>query len=134
MLDADVVRCAAPWPGLAAQLIEAMAALGQKHWETERLCAAAAAGLNPGDAAQVLMGLAAAGICERHATGQSWSSPLASTELRRLAELLRGADHYRRLRLDAVSVELAVTMPMSPSLLGAQLETAPGRPGGYLST
>ncbi len=28
MLDADVVRCAAPWPGVAAQLIEAMAAFG----------------------------------------------------------------------------------------------------------
>ncbi len=134
MLDADVVRCAAPWPGLAAQLVEAMAALGDRHWETEHLCVAVAAGLNPGDAAQVLTGLAMAGVCERHTTTEAWSSKLAPTELRRLAELLRGADHYRRLRFDANSVELAVTMPLSPSLLGAQLEPAPGRPGGYLPT
>lgn len=134
MLDADVVRCSAPWPGLAAQLIEAMAVLSDEQCETERLCATVAAGLDPGDAVQVLTGLAAAGVCEQHATGDRWSSPLSKTELRRLAELLRGADHYRRLRLDAVSVELAVTMPLSPSLLGAQLGTSPGRPGGYLPT
>ncbi|WP_454916611.1 hypothetical protein [Xanthobacter sediminis] len=134
MLDADVVRCAAPWPGLAAQLIEAMAAIGDAECETERLCATVAAGLDAGDAVQVLTGLAAAGVCERRAAGEKWSSPLSKSELRRLAELLRGADHYRRLRLDAASVELAVTMPLSPSLLGAQLSASPGRPGGYLPT
>lgn len=134
MLDADVVRCAAPWPGLAAQLMEAMAAIGDGQCETERLCATVAAGLDAGDAVQVLTGLAAAGVCNRHATGGKWSSPLSKAELRRLAELLRGADHYRRLRLDAAFVELAVTMPLSPSLLGAQLSTSPGRPGGYLPT
>jgi phosphatidylserine/phosphatidylglycerophosphate/cardiolipin synthase-like enzyme len=134
MLDADVVRCAAPWPGLAAQLIEAMVAIGDVECETERLCATVAAGLDAGDAVQVLTGLATAGVCHRHATGEKWSSRLSKSELRRLAELLRGADHYRRLRLDAASVELAVTMPLSPSLLGAQLSTSPSRPGGYLPT
>lgn len=60
--------------------------------------------------------------------------PSIEIRMRRLAGLLRGADHYRRLRLDAASVELAVTMPLSPSLLGANLSTSPGRPGGYLPT
>lgn len=80
MLDADVVRCAAPWPGLAAQLIEAMVAIGDAECETERLCATVAAGLDAGDAAQVLTGLAAAGVCERRAEGEKWSSPLSKSE------------------------------------------------------
>jgi phosphatidylserine/phosphatidylglycerophosphate/cardiolipin synthase-like enzyme len=81
-----------------------------------------------------LTGLSVAGVCERTAEEDYWTSPLSGGELRRLAELLRGAEHYRRLRLDAQSVEVAVTMPMAPSLLEAQLGSSPGRPGGYLRT
>lgn len=132
--DADVVRCAAPWPGLAAQIVEGMAVLGSGPWSTGRLCAAAAAGIDPGDAKPVLSGLAVAGVCERAAEGEDWTTPLSEGELRRLAELLRGAEHYRRLRLDTQSVELTVTMPMPPSSLEPQLGSSPGRPGGYLPT
>lgn len=132
--DADVVRCAAPWPGVAAQLVEGMAALGPGPWSITRVCVAAAAGVTAGDAVPVLSGLATAGVCTRAAQDDHWTTPLSEGELRRLSELLRGAEHYRRLRLDAQSVEITVTMPMAPSRLEAQLGGGPGRPGGYLPT
>jgi phosphatidylserine/phosphatidylglycerophosphate/cardiolipin synthase-like enzyme len=47
---------------------------------------------------------------------------------------LRGADHYRRLRLDPSSVSLAVTLPAAPSYLEAELPIVRGSPGGHLST
>ena len=132
--DADVVRCAAPWPGAAAQLLEGLAVLGTGEWSLDRICAASVTGIVPGDAIQILSGLSIAGVCVRTATGEAWRSPLAATELRRLAVLLRGAEHYRRLRLDASRTELAVTMPIKPSYLEAELSSLPGRPGGYMST
>lgn len=61
--DADVIRCASPWPGLAAQLLEGLSALGDGAWSAGRICAAASAGIEAGDAAAVLAGLAAAGVC-----------------------------------------------------------------------
>lgn len=132
--DGDVVRCAAPWPGVAAQLLEAMATLGSGAWRPEVLCAAATAGLDPGDAVAVLAGLATAGVCAQTADHDQWTSLQAPGELARLAVLLRGAEHYRRLRVEANSVELAVTMPMRPSRLEPELGSTPGRPGGYLPT
>ena len=63
--DADVVRCASPWPGIAALLLEGLAQLGDDAWNTERLCSAAGAGIAPGDAVQVLGGLEITGICAR---------------------------------------------------------------------
>jgi phosphatidylserine/phosphatidylglycerophosphate/cardiolipin synthase-like enzyme len=48
--------------------------------------------------------------------------------------LLRGAEHFRRLRTEAPNLELAVTMPMTPSRLAEQLPATAGRPGGYLPT
>jgi hypothetical protein len=59
---------------------------------------------------------------------------LSSAELLRLAQLLKGAEHYRRLRSPTSSLELVVTMPLSPSVLERELASAAGRPGGYLST
>lgn len=132
--DGDVIRCAAPWPGLAAQLVEAMAILGLAPWRPEDLCAAAAAGIDPGDAIPVLAGLATAGVCARSMEDDHWISVQAPAELFRLAAMLRGAEHYRRLRVEANSVELAVTMPMAPSRLEPELGSTPGRPGGYLAT
>lgn len=132
--DADVIRCAVPWPGMAAQLLEGLASLGDGVWSANQICAAAAAGLDPGDAAAVLAGLAAAGVCFRSEDGADWRSPLATVELQRLAQMLRGADHFRRLRADASSSEFVVTMPMAPSRLAEELVGSPGRPGGYLST
>src|SRR5690606_22301298 len=131
--DADVVRCASPWPGIAAQLLESLAALGPGDWTLERICTETAIHMAPGDALQVLGGLAIAGVCSR--TGaEMWKTDLNRAELGRLATLLRGAEHYRRLRLDAPGLELAVTMPMTPSCLEQELPGSPGRPGGYLPT
>jgi len=132
--DADVIRCAAPWPGVAAQLLEGLARLGNGAWSADRICATAAAGLDPGDATAVLAGLAMAGVCISSENGVDWRSPLASVELQRLAQMLRGADHFRRLRADASSSEFVVTMPMTPSHLAQELASSAGRPGGYLST
>lgn len=132
--DADVVRCASPWPGMAAQLLEGLAQLGAGAWNTERLCSAAGASIAPGDAVQVLCGLEITGICAHSEDGESWSTELSRAELLRLATLLRGAEQFRRLRQDAPQLELVVTMPMSPSFLAAELPEALGRPGGYLST
>ena len=132
--DADVIRCAAPWPGSAAQLLEGLALLGAGAWTIDRVCAAAAAGLDPGDAGPVLAGLAMAGVCMCTDEDDTWSSPLASQELQRLAQLLRGAEHFRRLRAEPASFDLVVTMPLAPSFLAEKLPSAAGRPGGYLTT
>lgn len=132
--DADVVRCAAPWPGLAAQLVDAMATLGSDPWGPEDVCVAATAGLDPGDAIPVLAGLATAGVCARALVDDRWVNLQAPAELTRLAVILRGAEHYRRLQFEAVSVEVAVTMPMAPSWLEPELGSTLGRPGGYLPT
>jgi hypothetical protein len=133
LADSDVVRCAAPWPEPAARLLDAFATLGIGAWTLERLCAAATASIDPGDAVQILCGLSLAGICDRTATGEVWQSPLSVVELRRLAVLLRGADHYRRLRLDPSAVTAVITMPAAPSFLASELPS-PGAPGAYLST
>jgi hypothetical protein len=132
--DVDVIRCAAPWPGLAARLVDAIATLGLEPWRPEDVCSAAAIGIDPGDAVPVLAGLATAGLCAKSPVADHWISLQAPAELSRLAVMLRGAEHYRRLRLEANSVELAVTMPMAPSRLEPELGSSPGRPGGYLPT
>ena len=132
--DADVVRCASPWPGIGALLLEGLAQLGAGAWNTERLCSAARAGIAPGDAVQVLCGLEITGICVRSDDGESWSTELSRNELLRLATLLRGAEQFRRLRQDAPQLELVVTMPMAPSYLAAEFPERAGRPGGYLPT
>lgn len=132
--DADVVRCASPWPGRAAQLLEGLAQLGAGAWNAERLCSAAGTSVAPADAVQVLCGLEISGICARGEDGETWSTELSRNELLRLATLLRGAEQFRRLRQDAPQLELVVTMPMPPSYLAAELPERPGRPGGYLPT
>jgi phosphatidylserine/phosphatidylglycerophosphate/cardiolipin synthase-like enzyme len=132
--DADVVRCAAPWPGAAAQPLEGIAVLGAGAWTPERICAASVTGMAPGDAVQILSGLSVAGVCVRTTTGEAWRSVLSALELRRLANLLRGAEHYRRLRLDPSRTELVVTMPIMPSYLDAELPNLTGHPGGYTTT
>lgn len=118
---------------MAAQLLEAFAALGGGQWTVEALCSASGIGIAPGDATPVLSGLAEAGVCARE-EAIYWSTSLGSVELARLASILRGAEHYRRMRFDAPNLEFVVTMPMAPSHLEAQLPASPGRPGGYLST
>jgi hypothetical protein len=131
--DADIVRCASPWPGQAAQLLEAFASLGPGYWTIETVSAASTSRLAPGDAIQVLSGLAAAGVCAMD-DAEAWTTDLNREELIRLSTMLRGAEHFRRLRSDVQNLELAVTMPMVPSHLENQLPGAPGRPGGHLDT
>jgi hypothetical protein len=132
--DADVIRYAAPWPGSAAQLLEGFAHLGAGPWTLDQVCASAAAGLQAGDAAPILSGLAMAGVCRRDDEANTWSSQLGTQELQRLAQLLRGAEHFRRLRSEPASFDLVVTMPLAPSFLEGKLPSTPGRPGGYLPT
>lgn len=132
--DGDVIRFAAPWPGAAAQLLEGFALLGAGAWTLERICAAAAAGLSPGDAGPILAGLQMAGVCSTGEGGDTWSSILSTQELRRLAQMLRGAEHFRRLRPEPTLFDVVVTMPLAPSLLADKLPDTPGRPGGYLTT
>src|SRR5712671_1784939 len=105
--DADIVRCTAPWPGTAARLLEGLAALGPGTWTVEKICQASASGTEPGHASQVLAGLAAAGLFVAVATHDSWVCEYAPTELQRLAHVLSGADHFRRMRLNPVAIELA---------------------------
>jgi hypothetical protein len=81
----------------------------------------------------VLSGLAEAGLCDRE-DGDCWQCGYAPAELIRLAQVLSGADHFRRMRLNPAPVELAVTMPMSPSHLEKELGVTLARPGGFLST
>jgi hypothetical protein len=132
--DGDVIRCVAPWPGTAARLLEGFASLGTGLWHIEQICAASGTGIRPGDAAQVLAALSATSVCVTGETEDTWRSQLSTVELVRLAQMLKGADHYRRLRADPSSLELAVTMPLPPSRLEQELSTIAGRPGGYLTT
>jgi len=132
--DADIVRCAAPWPGTAARLLEGLAALGPGTWSVEQICRASASGTEPGHAAQILAGLATSGVCESTNAEDSWSCAFTPAELLRLANLLTGADHFRRMRLNPAVIELAITMPLVPSFLERELPAALGRPGGFLST
>src|SRR5262245_18387168 len=132
-LDADVVRCAAPWPGVAARLLEGLALLGSGRWSLEHICASAAAGIEPAVAAQVLAGLAVPGLGTLD-DNDSWVSAHSPSELARLAEVLKGAEYFRRLRTQNSSIELAVTMPMSPCHLERELASLGGRRGGFLDT
>jgi hypothetical protein len=132
--DAEIVRCAAPWPGTAARLVEGLAALGPGTWPLEQICRASGSGADPGHAAQVLAGLAAVGLCASGATDDSWRCEYAPAELQRVAHVLSGADHFRRMRLNPAAIELAVTMPLVPSYLEKELAAALGRPGGFLTT
>jgi hypothetical protein len=133
--DADIVRCAAPWPGTAARLLEGLAALGPGTWPVDQICLASASGTDPGHASQILAGLAGTGLCAAAAAAEdSWACEYAPAELQRLAHVLSGADHFRRMRLNPVAIELAVTMPLVPSHLEKELATTLGRPGGFLTT
>lgn len=132
--DADIVRLAAPWPGSAARLLEGLAALGPGTWSLEQICRAAASGTELGHAAQVLAGLAASGVCMSAPAEDSWSCEYAPAELLRLAHILTGAEHFRRMRLNPIISEVAVTMPLVPSFLEKELATTLERPGGYLTT
>lgn len=132
--DADIVRCAAPWPGTAARLLEGLAALGPGTWPLEQICRASASGTDPGHASQILAGLAVTGLCAAAAADDSWLCNYAPTELQRLAQVLNGADHFRRMRLNPTAIELAVTMPLAPSHLEKELAATLGRPGGFLTT
>jgi PLD-like domain len=132
--DADIVRCAAPWPGTAARLLEGLATLGPGTWPLAQICRASASGTELGHASQVLAGLAATGLCGPGAAEDSWLCAYAPAELLRLAQLLSGADHFRRMRLNPATIELAVTMPLVPSHLEKELASTLGRPGGFLTT
>lgn len=132
--DADIVRCAAPWPGTAARLLEGLAALGPGTWPLEHICKASASGTEPGHASQVLAGLAAAGLCAASTADDSWHCEFAPAELQRLAHVLNGAEHFRRMRLNPEVIELAVTMPLAPTYLEKELAATLGRPGGFLTT
>ncbi len=132
--DTDIVRSAAPWPGAAARLLEGLAELGPGAWPLERICNASGSGIELGHASQVLSGLAATGICSPALMDDTWICDGAPAELKRLAHVLDGAEHFRRLRLSPSPIELAVTMPMSPSYLETELATILGRPGGFVTT
>lgn len=132
-LDADIVRCTAPWPGTAASLLEGLAVLGPGTWRLEDICASAASGIELGTAAQILAGLAVTGLGIFDGD-ERWVSATTSPELVRLAQILKGAEHFRRLHRDGSSIELAVTMPMSPCHLERELAALGGRRGGFLDT
>jgi hypothetical protein len=132
--DAEIVRCAAPWPGTAARLLEGLAALGPGIWSLQQICRAAGAGTELGHAAQVLAGLAGSGVCANANAEDSWLCEYTSAELLRLAHILTGADHFRRMRINPVVTELAVTMPLVPSYLEKELAATLGRAGSFLTT
>ena len=133
--DADIVRCAAPWPGTAARLLEGLAALGPGTWPLEQICRASASGTDPGHAAAGIGGTRRHGLMRLAAIADdSWFCEYTPAELLRLAQVLNGADHFRRMRLNPAAIELAVTMPLVPSYLEKELAATVGRPGGFLTT
>jgi hypothetical protein len=81
-----------------------------------------------------LAALAMTGICVPAPVDDTWLAEYAPAELKRLANVLDGAEHFRRMRLGPAAIEFAVTMPMSPSYLERELSAILGRPGGYLTT
>ena len=74
------------------------------------------------------------GICRAAFAEDSWQCAYSPVELLRLANVLNGAEHFRRMRFTPANVELAVTMPLVPSYLEKELAASLGRPGGFLST
>jgi len=60
-------------------------------------------------------------LMRRWSTDDSWLCEYAPRELKRLVQILSGADHYRRMRLNPAAIELAVTMPLVPSHLEKEL-------------
>ena len=68
------------------------------------------------------------------ATDNSWLCEYAPSELKRLVQVLSGADHFRRMRLNPAAIELTVTMPLLPSHLEKELASTSDRPGGFLTT
>jgi hypothetical protein len=84
-------------------------------------------------AAQVLAGLTVPGLGTLD-DEERWESTLAPRELARLAEVLKGAEHFRRLKTQNSMIELAITMPMSPCHLERELASLGGRRGGFLDT
>jgi hypothetical protein len=73
-------------------------------------------------------------LCAATAADDSWSCEYTPAELKRLAQVLNGADHFRRMRLNPAAIELAVTLPLIPSHLEKELAATLGRPGGFLTT
>jgi hypothetical protein len=133
-LDSDIVRCAAPWPGTAACLLEGLAVLGPGTWSLEQICRASASGVEHGHAAEVLAGLTVSGVCAQGSAEDSWLCEYDPAELLRIVYVLKGADHFRRMRITPAVTELAITMPLVPSYLEKELAATLGRPGGFLST
>ena len=78
-------------------------------------------------AAQVLAGLAVAGVHESCHGGLVGLRICLSRALLRLAQVLSGADHFRRMRLNPAVMEPAVTMPLALVESGSRTE-APGVP------
>jgi hypothetical protein len=114
--------------------LQGLAALGPGTWSVEKICQASASGTEPGHASQILAGLAGTGLCAAATADDSWLCEYAPAELQRLAQVLSGADHFRRMRLNPEAIELAVTMPLLPSYLDKELAATLGRPGGFLTT
>jgi len=99
----------------------------------ERICQASASGTDPGHATQILAGLAGTGLCVAAPADDSWLCKYAPAELQRLAQVLSGADHFRRMRLNPEAIELAVTMPLVQAISKGTGGDA-GTPGGFLTT
>jgi hypothetical protein len=114
--------------------LEGLAALGPGTWPVEQICRASTSGTDSGHATQILAGLAGTGLCAAAPVEDSWLCEYTPAELKRLAQILTGADHFRRMRLNPAAIELAVTMPLIPSHLEKELATTLGRPGGFLTT
>jgi hypothetical protein len=114
--------------------LEGLAVLGPGTWLLDQICQASASGTDPGHASQVLAGLTPTGLCVAATADDSWFCEYTSQELRRLVQVLNGADHFRRMRLNPAAIELAVTMPLVPSYLEKELAATLGRPGGFLTT
>src|SRR5262249_51046540 len=115
-------------------LLEGLAILGPGTWSLEQICQASASGTELGHAAQVLAGLAASGVCASAAVEDTWLCEYAPAELLRLAHMLTGANHFRRMRINPTVTELTVTMPLVPSYLEKELAGTLARPGGFLTT
>ena len=133
-LDADVVSCAAPWPGTAAPAF-----------------LKASPRSDPASGSSTISARRPTLASIQEPRTRSWlvSAPRVSATSPKtipgpplvrqpsccgLAQVLKGADHYRRLRKEASAIELAMTMPMAPSHLERELATVGARRGGFLDT
>jgi hypothetical protein len=131
--DSDIVRLTSQWPGAVADIFDYAASLEQPEISFEWVGRGGRGNFDSKALIEIFSILIHAGIFES-IEGEKFKAVISRSELFRLSQMLRGAEHFRRLKLGGKHPEIAVTMPMSPSHLEQQLSTIISTGNGFVTT